>query len=80
MPVEGYEDLTDDQMRLEAVSLGLRTREGLHLTDSFQNRAFYAAAMDLQDSGFLTIHDGRILPTRKGFLLADRLPLYLLES
>lgn len=77
-PVAGYEDLTDDQMRLEAISLGLRTRAGLHLKDTLQNQALYEGINDLQKLGFLTLNNGRILPTRKGFLLADHLPLYLL--
>ncbi|MBW2359215.1 MAG: coproporphyrinogen III oxidase family protein, partial [Deltaproteobacteria bacterium] len=33
VPIEGYENLTDEQLRLESISLGVRTREGFYLED-----------------------------------------------
>ena len=78
-PVEGSENLTDQQMLLESISLGSRTREGFDLSLVPHNSHSSERLMQLQESGFLSLYNGRILPTRKGFLVADHLPLYLLD-
>jgi oxygen-independent coproporphyrinogen-3 oxidase len=76
-PVEGYEDLTNDQLRLESVALGLRTRDGFAIKGTDVDLQSVHMLSVLQGSGFLNIKKDRIVPTPKGFLVADHLPLYL---
>ena len=78
IPVEGYENLTEDQLDLERISLGLRTRQGFDAQKLPDNPALKGALSSLRDSGFLKITNNRIVPTGKGFLVADSLPLYFL--
>jgi oxygen-independent coproporphyrinogen III oxidase len=74
-PEEGRETLTDDQVRLEAVWLGLRTSDGIpsELCRSFANGDRVVG--DLVAEGLATVAGDRILPTVAGFLLSDRIPL-----
>ncbi len=74
-PIEGDEELTDEQRRLESVSLGLRTREGFNLKEIDHGPEIKEAISRLRDSGHILFSNGHIIPTRKGFLVADRLPL-----
>ena len=71
-----FEETPDDKaVRLEQVMLGLRLAEGLP-------EALLAASPRLGefiDSGHLTPLAGRLLPTEKGFLVADRLAVELTE-
>ena len=77
-PVAGEETLTPEQLRLEACMLGLRTREGLPLK-SLSPSVRTQALPRLTQAGLMKVHRGRLLPTRKGLLLADRLPLWLAD-
>jgi oxygen-independent coproporphyrinogen-3 oxidase len=74
-PIEEYENLTAEQMRIESIALGLRTREGFHIKETDDNSQSRDMLSRLQRSGFLEIKNDRIMPTQKGFLVADRLPL-----
>jgi len=74
-PVSGTEMLTGEQLHLEALCLGLRTRAGLDLHQIRTNKRFDAVLKELLASEYVQIIDGRLIPTRKGFLVADRLPL-----
>ncbi len=76
-PVEDRESLTEEQIRLESVALGLRTSEGFDLKSHCAGPELTDMLSCLQESGFLRIINNRVLPTKKGFLVADRLPLYL---
>lgn len=74
-PVEASETLSADQLALEALALGLRTSDGaaLHAVgDDLQGRKVLEA---LQRARLVTVANGRIQPTRRGFLVADSLPL-----
>jgi len=75
MPVEESEELTQEQMRLESIALGLRTRQGYRFGKTAHDPALQNTLAGLQDSGFLRVSNGKAVPTRKGFLVADRLPL-----
>jgi len=75
MPVEESEELTQEQMRLESIALGLRTRQGYSFGKTAHDPALQNTLAGLQDSGFLRVSNGKAVPTRKGFLVADRLPL-----
>ena len=76
-PTAGGEDLAPDDLALEAVMLGLRTRDGIDL------ESFHALhGLDLLDAnrvlvesreraGLLVIEGGRLRLTRRGWALAD---------
>jgi oxygen-independent coproporphyrinogen-3 oxidase len=80
-PLENSENLDIKSLRMEAFFLGLRTARGINLQD-FQNRFNYDLVAKkgdmlarLQESGFIKIADGFVMPTRRGFALADSLAL-----
>ena len=75
MPVEGDETLTEGQMRLEAVSLGLRTMQGVDLSEVPHSPELEDVISRLRESGHVRMKGNRVIPTREGFLVADRLPL-----
>ena len=72
-PVEDSECLTDDQLRFESIMLGLRTADGLNQDSIIDNHQSGRMLHGLQDAGFLRVENGRVVPTRKGFLVADYL-------
>jgi len=79
LPIEETEILTMEQLRLEALCLGLRTKKGVYLED-FKNRydcdlfAEKKKMLDkLQEEGLISIQDGRLYPTPTGLAVADSL-------
>lgn len=74
-PVEDREELTEEQFELESLFLGLRTRDGIALETVRSCAGWQKNLEELRKSGLVTVTDGRIRPTRKGFLVADSLPL-----
>ena len=76
LPVEESEELTKEQMSLESIALGLRTREGFSLEEIHYNPALQDTLAGLQYSGFLRVNNGNVVPSKKGFLVADHLPIY----
>jgi oxygen-independent coproporphyrinogen-3 oxidase len=78
-PVEGKETLTQEQMRLESLALGFRTRRGVELRESASEPRSGPALSKLETAGLVKIVQGRVIPTEEGFLVADHLPLYFLE-
>lgn len=75
-PVEGTEELSEEQLALERLYLGLRTREGVGMAD-IPDRAM-PIVNQLKRSRLLKAQDGRLYPTRRGYLVADSLPVLLL--
>ena len=75
--VEGFEKLTNEQLILESISLGSRTREGFDLNEIPPDTLSTENLSKLQDAGFIRIQDNRVIPTQTGFLVADHLPLLL---
>ena len=82
----GNETLTADQMLLEDLFLGLRTREGIDFR-VFMDRYRYdlrdrrgVMITDMIREGYLIIDDESIRPTDKGFAVADRLALMLFNG
>jgi oxygen-independent coproporphyrinogen-3 oxidase len=78
-PIEAKERLSEEQLRLEAWYLGLRTRAGIHL-ETFKRR--YGQDLIVQKGellkqlvgdGLLEIRDECLRPTRAGMLVADSL-------
>ncbi|MBW2707937.1 MAG: radical SAM family heme chaperone HemW [Deltaproteobacteria bacterium] len=73
LPIEGSETLTKEQRQLESLALGFRTRRGVALKSLAP--ASRATLSMLREKGLLKIVDGRAEPTRRGYLVADHLPL-----
>jgi len=76
-PVAGGETLSVEQLRLEALMLGLRTRLGVPLSLIPPQSPEKSPLADLIAAGWLTLQGDRVIPTLKGWLLADRLPGWL---
>lgn len=72
-PIEDSEILTEEQLKLESILLGLRTRHGFDEKWIDHNQKSGSIVSSLQNSGFLSLDKGRIIPSRKGFLVADYL-------
>jgi oxygen-independent coproporphyrinogen III oxidase len=74
-PVEGRETLTGEQMRLESLALGFRTRHGVDLRHISSVPQSGKILSRMEAAGLVTIVNGRAIPTEEGFLLADHLPV-----
>jgi len=80
-PIESREILSDEQLRLEALFLGFRTRRGICL-ETFRIRYGRDLLADKRDmierlsgEGLVEIGDGFLRPTRAGMAVADSLAL-----
>jgi putative oxygen-independent coproporphyrinogen III oxidase len=76
-PIAGEESLSDEQLRWERVSLGLRTSDGIAIDDLGATEPA-AELAELMDQGLLARVDRRLVPTPKGLLVADALARRLL--
>jgi oxygen-independent coproporphyrinogen-3 oxidase len=81
LPIEETETLTMEQLRLEALYLGLRTKKGVCLQD-FENRYHFDLFTEkknilarLEEEGFISIQEGHLSPTQTGLAVADSLSL-----
>ena len=70
-----------EQLRLEALYLGLRTKKGVSLQD-FENQYHYNLLTEkkeildkLEEEGLISIQDGHLYPTQTGLAVADSLSL-----
>jgi len=79
LPIEGEEVLTDEQVSLELITLGLRTRKGIDPGKLHDDPETLRSISNLKDSGHLKVINDRLVPTKKGFLISDRLPLLILH-
>jgi oxygen-independent coproporphyrinogen-3 oxidase len=77
-PIQGSERLSDEQASLERLSLGLRTKTGIPIRELQGYRNSEGVLPGLLQAGYLEMIDKRAVPTREGFLVADRLPLLFL--
>lgn len=75
VPVSGEEQLTPEQRELESLYLGLRTKGGVTLSRLTANGRGDALLTKLLQADYVRVIDQQIVPTRKGYLVADRLPL-----
>jgi oxygen-independent coproporphyrinogen-3 oxidase len=78
-PVAGKETLTADQVRLESLLLGFRTREGVAVSVIQGLPGGEDALRTMQNEGLVEVENGRAVPTRLGLVLADRLSLFLID-
>ena len=81
LPIQESEILSLEQLRMEALFLGLRTKKGIDVED-FGKKFQYDLMLEsgkllkrLQDEGFLSIEAGHLHPTLSGLALADSLAL-----
>jgi len=75
LPVAGSETLTPEQAYLETLLLGFRTREGVDC-EIFRGREGAEEVLrHLRQTGVVEVTEGKVMPTVKGFLVADSLPL-----
>ncbi len=83
-PVKERETLSQEQLGLEALFLGLRTKKGVNLEKLRRQYQWDLTGNNdkpllskLESNGFLKIEESCLRPTRKGFMLSDSLLLYL---
>lgn len=74
-PIEGMENLTDEQRRLEALSLKFRTNRGLDLSSLRTYQGIDDILAQLVESKLVEIIGNRVIATTKGLLVADSIPL-----
>jgi len=81
LPVEETETLSMEQLRLEALYLGMRTKKGIQLQD-FKDQYQFDLLADkskivtkLQEEKLLSMQEGYLYPTRAGLAIADSLSL-----
>ncbi|MES1210974.1 MAG: coproporphyrinogen III oxidase family protein, partial [Acidobacteriota bacterium] len=76
-PVAGSEELTAEDLALEALMLGLRTAEGVDM-ERFRQR-YGVDLLERNESqlermaGLVNVKDGRLVPTLEGWAVADTL-------
>jgi oxygen-independent coproporphyrinogen III oxidase len=75
-PIEEIENLSAEQLRLERLFLGFRTRDGVDLKWLDTDAATETARHGLIEQGLVRIDHGRMKPTREGMVIADSLPLW----
>ncbi len=74
-PVEGSENLSPEQLRLEKLYLGFRTDDGVPLGELNLTPGTSEVLKRLIRSRYLRNMKGRVVATTRGYLIADRLPL-----
>jgi oxygen-independent coproporphyrinogen-3 oxidase len=73
--VAGQEVLTPEQRRLEALFLGMRTKDGVDLKLVQEGPPQRAVLREIVGAGLVEIKGNRLVPTRQGLVVADRLAL-----
>ena len=69
------ETLTPEQIRLETLALGFRTREGVSLATIREHPSGDAMVAALTQAGLVRVDRDRVMATLDGLVVADRLPL-----
>ncbi|MBN1101984.1 MAG: radical SAM family heme chaperone HemW [Deltaproteobacteria bacterium] len=76
--VAGREALSEEQLLMERLLLGFRTRDGVPLGLVAGCDHADRIVSELEGAGLITLQGGNLLPTQAGFLVADSLPLLFL--
>jgi putative oxygen-independent coproporphyrinogen III oxidase len=79
-PVAETETLTPEQIRLETLALGFRTREGVSLATIREQPGGDAMVAALTQAGLVRLDRGRVIATPQGLVVADRLPLFFVDE
>jgi len=79
-PVAGAESLTPAQIRLEALYLGFRTKEGVNLATIREQPHGESLLRELTQAGLVRVRRGRVVATAPGLVVADRLPLWFADE
>jgi len=74
-PVRGKEILSQEKRIMESLLLGFRTMQGIEIDMVREVSGLDSRMCHLLDNGLIVVREGRIIPTREGFLYADGLPL-----
>jgi oxygen-independent coproporphyrinogen-3 oxidase len=74
-PVAGSELLSEEQLELERLSLGLRTRRGIRLPDLPETAL--PLVHELRKARLVRVRGNRLSLSRRGYLVADSLPVLL---
>jgi putative oxygen-independent coproporphyrinogen III oxidase len=75
-PVAGQETLTPEQIRLERLYLGFRTRDGVSLATIREQPRGETILAGLVQAGLVRVDHDRVVATAQGLVVADRLPLW----
>ena len=75
--MSGEEVLTHEQLELEALYLGLRTTRGVDAALTFSGGRRRALLEELLRDDYVKIQGQHVVPTTRGFLVADRLAAVL---
>jgi putative oxygen-independent coproporphyrinogen III oxidase len=78
-PVAETETLTPEQIRLETLCLGFRTREGVGLETIREQPGGEAILAELTQAGLVRLDGDRVIATAQGLVVADRLPLGFMD-
>jgi oxygen-independent coproporphyrinogen-3 oxidase len=78
-PIEEKEILTDDQLELEAFYFGFRTQRGIDAGRLEEKPRALETLRRLTEKGLVKVSGQRVVPTRRGYLVADGLPLEFLD-
>ncbi len=79
LPMEGSEDLTEEQAVLERIAMGLRIREGFRLDEETAPWIEHRGLERMEAGGLISVKGDMVAPTIEGFLVADRLPLEIMH-
>lgn len=79
VPVAGQETLTPEQVRLETLYLGFRTRDGVSLATIREQPRGEAILAELLQAGLVRVDCGRVKATAEGLVVADSLPLRFVD-
>jgi oxygen-independent coproporphyrinogen-3 oxidase len=80
LPTAYEEILQDEQLRLEALMLGLRTAEGVPRAVVAAFPGSSEAMARLEAEGLATLTATHLRPTRAGLVIADSLPLMFIRG
>jgi len=73
LPVEEKETLTNKQIRIESISLGLRNTKGFDRGIIPAGKKINELIRIAGEHGLIKFNESRIIPTKKGFAVADQL-------
>jgi oxygen-independent coproporphyrinogen-3 oxidase len=74
-PIEEKEEIDAEQKGLEQLFLSFRTKQGIALGALKEYKKVEIVLSRLIESGLVEIKGSRAVPTKKGFLVADSIPL-----